>query len=160
MSTLDPKTKLGQYFTLDEFTQSSTASRLGIPNTPNEQQLAAMRALVTTVLDPLRRSLNRPVRITSGFRSAALNDALREGGRNASRTSQHLKGEAADIMVQGMKARDLARAIVALGVPFDQVIWYAPERGGHVHVSYSKVTTNRRQVLHAPATGGYVASQV
>lgn len=159
-TVLDPQTRVGRFFKLYEFTRSTAASDLGLSNEPNEQQLTAIRALCASVLDPLRASLNRSVSITSGFRSLAVNDELRRRGKNASTTSQHLKGEAADIKVEGMKARDLARAIVALGVPFDQVIWYAPERGGHVHVSFTRTGRNRRQVLHAPATGGYVASQV
>jgi hypothetical protein len=75
---------------------------------------------------------------------------------SGSPTSQHMLGEAADIKVDGVAAEALAAAIVSLGVPFDQVLWYAPERGGHVHVSFTEKRTNRRQTLHAPAGGGYV----
>ncbi|HET6497248.1 MAG TPA: D-Ala-D-Ala carboxypeptidase family metallohydrolase, partial [Thermoleophilia bacterium] len=106
-----------------------------------------------TVLEPIREAVARPVRVTSGYRSPAVNAAV--GG---SSRSQHSKGEAADIKVDGMAAPELRNAIVAAGVPFDQLIWYAPERGGHVHVSYAIGRTQRGQVIYAPAGGGYIAN--
>jgi hypothetical protein len=143
--------QLGRFFSLAELTASGAASRLGLDNTPPPEAQRAMQLLVATVLDPLRTSLARPVRITSGYRTPAVNRAV-----SGSPTSQHMLGEAVDIKVDGMAAEALAAAIVALGVPFDQVIWYAPERGGHVHVSFTAKRANRRQTLHAPAGGGYV----
>jgi uncharacterized protein YcbK (DUF882 family) len=143
--------KLGKYFTLNEFTRSTKASELGIDNSPSRVHLISIRLLVANLLDPLREHLGRAVHIRSGYRSQALNSAI--GG---SSTSQHMKGEAADIKVDGLVAEDLARLIVELGLPFDQVIWYAPERGGHVHVSH-KPGRRRGEMLHAPASGGYVA---
>jgi zinc D-Ala-D-Ala carboxypeptidase len=141
----------GNFFSWDEFEESSTAERLKLDNTAPPQARRAIVHLVETVLDPLREALGRPVRITSGFRSAALNAAIK-----GSATSQHMKGEAADIKVEGMGAEAIARAIVDLGVEFDQVIWYDPVRGGHVHVSCKAFGHNRRQTLWAPSGGGYV----
>lgn len=145
--------RLGKYFALSEFTRSSKALELGISNEPTKAHFIAMRLLVANVLDPLREHLKRSIRITSGYRSGAVNAAI--GG---STSSQHMKGEAADIKAEGLDAEDLARVIVELGLPFDQVIWYAPERGGHVHVSH-KPGQRRGEILHAPASGGYVAWQ-
>ena len=65
--------------------------------------------------------------------------------------------EAVDIKVDGMSAQELAAFILRSGLPVDQVIWYAPERGGHVHLSYTRARANRRQAMHAPAGGGYLA---
>ena len=70
---------------------------------------------------------------------------------------QHTLGEAADIWAEGLTGEELAMVIHQVGLPFDQVIWYAPERGGHVHVSFTERRPNRAQVLHAPAAGGYLA---
>ena len=146
------KSKLGQFFTLAELARSSVAERLGIDNTPPPAAQANLERLVLRVLDPLRAAVGRPVSVTSGYRSAVVNQAI-----DGSPTSQHMSGEAVDIKVDGLTAVQLAAVIVRLGVPFDQVIWYAPERGGHVHVSYTETRANRRQTLHAPASGGYVA---
>jgi len=136
---------LAPHFTLREFERTST----GLPNRSPKSCHARLRRLCGHILEPLRGYLERPVIVTSGYRSSAVNRAV-----HGSPTSQHMRGEAADIKVEGVAADVLAAAIVALGVPFDQVIWYDIERGGHVHVSYS-IRRARRQVLHAPATGGY-----
>ena len=144
--------RLGAHFTLRELTVSSKASALGLDNAPPPEAVRRLGLLVERVLDPLRSALGRPVRVTSGYRSPAVNAAI--GG---SRTSQHMTGEAADIKVEGVSAPDLAAAIVRLGLPVDQVIWYAPERGGHVHVSHRADGRQRGEVLEAPVGGGYVA---
>ena len=144
------KSKLGQFFTLAELVRSTAADRLGLDNTPPPAVQAKLERLVAQVLDPLRAHLGRPVRITSGYRSFAVNKAL-----DGSPTSQHMLGEAVDIKADGLTAVELATVILRLGVPVDQVIWYDPERGGHVHVSYTTVRANRGETLHAPASGGY-----
>jgi hypothetical protein len=107
--------------------------------------------LVGQLLDPLRAVLGVPVRVTSGYRAEEFNAAI--GG---AASSQHVLGEAADIKVPGTSSEEVVRVLVHSGIPFDQAIWYAPERGGHVHVSYTARRANRRQLLHAPARGGYV----
>ena len=138
--------RLGTFFTLAEFEVTST----GLPNDVPANVVPRLLALVTNILDPLRRALGRPVHVTSGYRSFAVNKAI--GG---SATSAHMQGEAADIYVDGVGAEALAMAIVILGVGADQIIWYDAERGGHVHVSYTADRLNRNQRLWAPADGGY-----
>lgn len=145
--------KLGPNFTLQEFTRSDTATKLGIDNTPNAGEVASLRALVVNVLQPLRDALGSPVRITSGFRSDALNKAV-----DGSKQSQHRKGEAADFTVDGMSSAEVADFLQELGLPYDQLIVYAPSRGGHVHVSYTTRRANRKERLYAPAEGGYRAA--
>lgn len=142
--------KVGKYFTLAEFTRSSAAARLGDPNTPTPEHLAAIRELCARVLDPLREALGRPVVVTSGYRSAAVNAAI--GG---SKSSDHMRGRAADVRVSGLTSREVARVVVLRGLPFDQAIWYDPERGGHLHLSYR--LRGRGEVLYAPVGGGYYA---
>ena len=145
--------QIGSNFTLDEFTRSATADRLGIDNTPNATQVANLKALVANVLQPLRDAVGAPVRITSGFRSDALNKAV-----DGSNQSQHVRGEAADFKVDGMASSEVADLVQELGIDFDQLIVYAPSRGGHVHVSYTTRRANRRERLFAPAMGGYRAA--
>ena len=138
------------FFSWAELLASGAAARLGLPNVPDEQAKANLAALVDNVLDPLRAMLARPIHITSGFRSPAVNEVV-----HGSPTSQHMLGEAVDIKADGLDATLLLAAIVRSGLIFDQAIGYDPERGGHVHVSFTTHRANRREVLWAPASGGY-----
>lgn len=135
-----PDARLTANFSLAELTATSRS----MPNVPNETEIAHLRALAEKVLQPLRNALGKPVLINSAFRSEAVNRAV--GG---SATSQHRLGQAADIRVPGMPSLELARKIVALGLPFDQVI---EEFGSWVHVSYGP--RNRRQQLTAVKEAG------
>ena len=140
----------GRFFSWSEFERSTAAAKAGIVLRVPDEHMPAVRQLCAAVLDPLRERIGKPVRITGGYRTAESNRLI--GG---SKTSQHMVGEAVDIKVSGVLAVDLARAICDFATDFDQVIWYAPTRGGHVHVSYTTARPNRRQTLHAPAGGGY-----
>ena len=132
-------TQLSPHFTLEEFTRSGTAKRLGIANIPNGRQIRNMKYLCVTLLEPLRSALRSKVHpkavvvITSGFRVPALNLAV--GGV---KTSQHPKGEAADIRVDDDEGRrlltpqELFDFIVAEGLPYHQII---NEYDEWVHVS-------------------------
>lgn len=128
-----------KYFTVAEMSQSIVAKQRGIDNTPGPVETAALRSLVANILDPLREAIGKPIKVNSGFRSHKLNRAI--GG---STSSQHLKGEAADIVVARMSTVDLCKKIIDMGLPFDQLI---EEHGAWVHVSFS--TRNRREVLTA-----------
>ena len=81
-------------FTMDELTNSDTAKRLGLNNIPNEIETEALIRLAKEVLQPIRDAWRSPIIVKSGFRSEVVNKAV--GG---SKTSQHMKGEAADITV-------------------------------------------------------------
>ena len=120
--------RLSPHFTLSELTVTTT----GLINTPGSTETAALRTLVVEVLEPLRMAIGRPVHVTSGYRSPSVNAAV-----NGAPSSQHMRGEAADIWVEGMAAEDLARKIVSLGLVFDQLIVErdAPAERW-VHVSY------------------------
>lgn len=133
---------LGRYFRLSEFTRSSTAAAQGIDNTPSSTVQAALRALVNAVLDPVREAVGKPVNVTSGYRSPALNSAV--GGQP---DSQHIQGEAADIMVDGMTATQLADRIDQAGIVYDQLITYKSAGKPHVHVSWDAGRAPRRQRL-------------
>lgn len=121
-----------------------TVTGRNMPNVPNEAEVASLRTLAEMILQPLRDTLGKPVRVNSAFRSEAVNRAV--GGRA---TSQHRLGQAADIDVPGMTSVELATKIVALGLPFDQVI---EEFGSWVHVSYGP--RHRRQQLTAVKRSG------
>lgn len=121
-----------------------TVTDQNMPNVPNEAEVASLRSLAEMILQPLRDALGKPVRVNSAFRSEAVNRAV--GG---TATSQHRLGQAADIHVPGMTSVEVAKTIVALGLPFDQVI---EEFGSWVHVSYGP--RRRRQQLTAVKRSG------
>ena len=84
---------LSKNFTLSEMIASSTAAKRGIKNIPDKGQIENLGKLCREVLQPVRDKINCPLIVTSGFRSPVLNHIV--GG---SATSQHLRGEAADIV--------------------------------------------------------------
>lgn len=86
-----------EHFTLNEFINSKTAKKLGINNSPSEEIKANLGELAT-LLEKIRIKWNSPIIITSGYRCEKLNKAV--GG---SKTSQHLKGQAADIISKNNK---------------------------------------------------------
>ena len=135
--------RLGRYFTLPELTKTGT----GLPNDPPEAAIVALTRLVVLALDPLRGAVDQPIRITSGYRSPEVNRAVK-----GSPTSQHLKGEAADIKVKGWTAVQLAAKFLQLKIPFDQLITYSTEKGGHVHIGIS-LTSQRGRIGHVDANG-------
>jgi len=145
--------RLSKNFTLAELTKSNTALRLGIDNTPNKEGIYKLRILATTLLQPLRNYVG-PIRVTSGYRSVALNSAI--GGSNK---SQHTKCEAVDLQhITRGKSDNLKifNALISLGLEYDQCIL---EFGGAtetedskcpdwIHISYS-LDYNRHQILVA-----------
>ena len=124
-----------------------------MPNVPDAGARSNLVELVRVALDPLREHLARPVRVRSGFRTPQVNKAV--GG---SPTSAHKDGAAADIKVDGLTAVELVEAILLADIDFDQVIAYATTRGGHVHIGIKPGASarHRKQILWAPAEGGYV----
>lgn len=119
-----------KYFTIKELTRSTTAQLRGIDNTPSQQVIDNLTALVENVLDPLREAWGAPIHVNSGYRCAALNKAV--GGVP---TSQHILGEAADITV-GTRAKNqrLYALLRQLDLPVDQAINEHDFRW--IHVSY------------------------
>lgn len=142
---------LTKNFTLAEMTKSETALRHGIDNTPGEQEIAAMKLLAEKVLQPVRDHFGKGVKVNSGYRSPEVNSKV--GG---SRTSDHCRGQAADIEIPGVANYDLAKWIVD-NLEFRQVILEFYTRGvpdsGWVHVSFV-AEDNKKQVLTAVKKDG------
>ena len=126
-----------KYFSLSELTHTNS----GLPNVPNNEQLDNLQKLVDNVLDPLRSLYGKPIHVNSGFRSKAVNDAT----PNASTTSDHMTGRAADIDTVSDNA--LLFKLIRDNYKFDQLIW---EKGNDknpdwVHVSFRE-GANRNQI--------------
>lgn len=131
-----------KYFTIKELTQSETAQKYNISNIPNKEQEQNLIQLIHNILDPLREAYKKPIIVTSGFRSLELNTKI-----NGSKTSQHIKGQAADIKSKEdtiEENKKLFKLIQDLNLPFDQLI--DEYNYNWVHVSFSP--KNRRQILH------------
>ena len=108
--------KLSEHFTLEELTVSETAARKGLDNTPDNDALYDLKRLAL-FLEEIRTAVGRPLRINSAYRAPQVNASV--GG---SKTSQHCKGQAADIRVVGLTPDQVCQAIIAAKLPFDQVI--------------------------------------
>ncbi len=98
---------LSANFTLKELTKSDTATRLGLDNTPDEQALENLKTLCEKVLQPVREHFGKSVTVNSGYRSPESNAAV-----NGSKSSDHCKGQAADIEITGVANADLAQWIM------------------------------------------------
>lgn len=136
-------TILTKNFTLEELTASATATAQHISNTPDKQAVACLAILACKVLQPLRDWWGYPVKIGSGYRSAKLNKAV--GGVS---NSQHMKGQAADLCIDGDLTKGKAWFdYIADRLDFDQLILEHNAKGSYwVHVSYNPAG-NRRQVI-------------
>lgn len=129
-----------KYFTIKELCKSLTAIQKRINNTPNSQIVNNLKQLVYFILDPLRERYGKPITVNSGYRCPALNKAV-----NGSKTSQHVKGQAADITAGSPKENKiLFELIQELNLPFDQLI--DEKKFSWIHVSFSK--NPRKQILH------------
>ncbi|MCC8062240.1 MAG: D-Ala-D-Ala carboxypeptidase family metallohydrolase [Rikenellaceae bacterium] len=134
-----------KYFTIDELCRSTTAKSKGIDNTPTPEIRAKLQTLIEELLDPIRESWSQAITVNSGYRCPDLNAAV--GGVA---TSQHQKGEAADLNAGDPtknkmlfnKIADLQKAGM---IQFDQLIDESHYKW--VHISY-RSGNNRNQVLH------------
>lgn len=125
-------------FSYREFERSEVADAKHICNVITSFEVRdSILALTENVLQPLRDAWGEPLKVNSGYRCKALNAAV--GGVP---TSQHVKGEAADIAA-GDPVK-LARLAVKLGLPFDQMILYP----SFVHFSHKLAGEQRGQICY------------
>jgi len=135
-----------------EAIRSNTAKRLGINNTPNDDQLKNMELLAEKVFEPLRDYVKGPIRINSFFRCEKLNIAI--GG---SKSSQHMTGEAVDIDdTHGFKTNAEMFNYIVENLSFDQLIWEFGDDNNPawIHVSYVSDVSNRQRVMRAIKING------
>lgn len=130
--------------------KEATATKTGLDNTPNAEQLENMIQLAENVFEPLRVWVGEPIRVNSMFRSAVVN---RHKDVRGSRTSQHLSndGSAIDIDAIGKKTNADLFNYIRENLKFDQLIWEFGDdiNPAWVHVSFCHKRKNRKQVLKA-----------
>ncbi len=139
---------LSTHFTLKEMTFSPTAIKKGIDNTPNAQAIKNLQALCEKVLEPLRSHIGGPIKVSSGYRSDALNSLI--GG---AKSSQHKTGQAVDVDLRD-KSAEAFKWIMA-NLDYDQIIWEFgnDEQPDWIHVSYS-TKGNRKNAMRAIKSNG------
>lgn len=133
---------LSEHFILEEFTASETADKLGIDNSlcvvSDAYIVSNLEMLCRFTLEPIRKHLGRPVRVSSGYRCSRLN--MEVGG---SPTSDHRYGLAADIYFDDFanKWYEVVMLLITSAIPFDQLIVYK----NFLHIGIGSAM--RRQVL-------------
>jgi zinc D-Ala-D-Ala carboxypeptidase len=143
--------QLSKNLTLAEVVRSESAKRNGISNNPTKEHLDNLISIALNVFQPIRDHFLVPIHISSGYRSLALNKAV--GGSN---TSQHSKGQALDIDMDGTKITNKQIFdFIKDNIEFDQLIWEfgTDKNPDWVHVSYAK-GKNRKQILKAVRRNG------
>lgn len=165
---------LSPHFKLSELTESATARKNGIENTPPPEAVENLRALCVNTLEPLHEALRLPIIITSGYRCKVLNHLMVQH----SAKSQHMNGQAADFYVgeshpaaiigesqseaqisSSLSHRErLVKAFRTIitdeRINFDQLIIYPT----FIHVSYVRSGhKNRRKLTKAFGNGSYAA---
>lgn len=135
---------VSDFYSLCEMTVSQTAARNGVKNIPPATEKENIKALCKAILDPLHKAVGK-VQVNSGYRSPKVNAMV--GG---AAKSQHIRGEAADIVVPGKSVAEVIAIIRELKLPFDQLL---DEFGAWVHVSYVKDKPGRGEVLKVRRVG-------
>lgn len=147
--------QLSENLSLSEMISSESAKRLGISNKPTAEHIENMKLLAEKVFQPIRNHFNVPINISSGYRSKELNKAI--GG---SKTSQHSKGQAMDIDMDGSHISNKEIFdFIKKNLDFDQLIWEFGTKANPdwVHVSYNPNGQQRNQVLMAKKFEGKTA---
>ena len=143
---------ISKHISYKEGVYSITATRRGIDNTPNNDQLLKMVSVAEEVFEPLRNYVGGPIKINSFFRCPELNTAI--GG---SSKSQHCKGQAIDIDdTFGRMTNAEMYNFIKDNLEFDQIIWEFGDDNNPdwVHVSYVSPIDNRNRCLKAYRENG------
>ena len=144
--------QLSKHLSLAEVTRSETAKRNGISNMPTEEHINNFKLLAEKVFEPIREHFGVPIHISSGYRSKALNTAIK-----GSLSSQHCSGEAIDIDMDGTSITNAqVFNFIKENLNFDQLIWEfgTDKNPDWVHVSYESTGKQRKQILKAVKQGG------
>ena len=145
--------KLSKNLTVKEFTKSNTAIRYGIDNSIPKKYWLSSKSLAENIFQPIRNHFDTPIFVSSGYRSVELNTKI--GG---SSKSQHCKGEAIDIDMDGKKGPSNAEIFhfIKDNLKFDQLIWEFGDENNPswVHVSHKFGGKQRGNILVAYKSKG------
>lgn len=148
---------ISEHLTLGELIRSESAKRAGLSNMPNAEQIENLKALAENIFEPIRNHFRAPIYISSGFRSPEVCALIKGAAKN----SQHSKGEAIDIDMDG-HSHNITNAdifnFIKQRLQFDQLIWEhgTDNNPAWVHVSYTTKKPLRNQILKALDGGKYI----
>jgi hypothetical protein len=131
-------TQLTEHFSLEELTHTDHREFTNEPNDIEKNNLKRVAELLEQVKELLG---GKPIMVNSAFRSKQVNDAV--GSKDS---SQHRVGCAADIRVPSMTPDEVVKAVIASGIPFDQIIREF-DRWTHISVPNEAGGKPRRQAL-------------
>ena len=143
---------ISKHISYKEGVYSRTATRLGIKNNPNAEQMKNMITIAEEVFEPLRAYVGGPIKINSFFRSPELNKAIGGSGK-----SQHCHGQAIDLDdTFGRCTNAEMFEFIKKHLDFDQIIWEFGDEDNPdwVHVSYVSPDQNRNRCLQAYKENG------
>jgi putative chitinase len=135
---------LSDHFSLEEATHSDTATRLGISNQPNAQQLENMK-VAAIGMEKIRELLASPINVNSWIRLPEVNVAV--GG---SKVSSHMDGWAIDFVCKGFGTPlEVCKAIEKSNIKFDQMIYEFGEKGW-THISFAPEMRQQKLTIFRP----------
>jgi zinc D-Ala-D-Ala carboxypeptidase len=135
---------LSPHFTLDELTVTDHRE---FDNSPTQEEISNLQRLAQ-LLEQVKEAIGgKPVMINSAFRSKRVNDAVGSSDR-----SQHRLGCAADLRVPGMTPDQVVRAVIAAGLPFDQIIREF-DRWTHISIPNTEAIAPRGNALIIDKSG-------
>jgi putative chitinase len=135
---------LSDHFSLEEATHSDTATRLGISNQPNTQQLENMK-VAAIGMEKIRELLASPINVNSWIRLPEVNVAV--GG---SKVSSHMDGWAIDFTCKGFGTPlEVCKAIEKSNIKFDQMIYEFGEKGW-THISFAPEMRQQKLTIFRP----------
>lgn len=130
-------------FTLEEVTESQTASRLGIDNEVPPELLENVKRAAYGMEEVRAELGNNMILVSSWYRCPALNAEIK-----GSKTSRHMKGLAVDFTCPHFGTpREIVHRLVGSNVKYRQVIL---EFGKWVHIDFDG---EERQALIIDSTG-------
>ena len=135
---------LSLHFTLAELTVTDHRE---FDNSPTQEEISNLQRLAQ-LLEQVKEAIGgKPVMINSAFRCKQVNDAV--GSKD---TSQHRHGCAADLRVPGMTPDQVVRAVIAAGLPYQQLIREF-DRWTHISITNEENAEPKRQVLIIDKSG-------
>lgn len=143
---------ISKHLELAELIRSESAKRAGISNMPTPEHIANLKKLANNVFEKIREHFDRPIFISSGYRSIDLNKIIK-----GAQSSQHSTGEAIDIDMDGTDVTNKEIfEFIKFNVSFDQLIWEfgTDKNPDWVHVSYESSGKQRKQILKAKKING------
>ena len=105
---------LSKHFTLAELTVTDHRE---FDNSPTQEEISNLQRLAQLLEQVKHELYDKPIMVNSAFRSAQVNAAV-----GSSEKSQHRKGCACDFRVPNMTPDEVVRAVIAAGLPYDQII--------------------------------------